>query len=278
MLIWMAENKHKRVLLSVTFLSLPFLQLSSRWGLQEPTRAFCRNGVHPAASPWDKSLMPGMGRWKMRRWGARRSLSPAEDGAECASRPCQPLVPGSPGCHRDGGVGDAARCQGTVSRCCFICCPFVHCDLVGIKSRTAMVRNCLFLHLENRAQLVFWAWLMLMNPLSCTSAEQTAVSRSRSSLLGTGQGPQPGSPNRPGNGADRADLWSWLNFTRIKQPRGIRVFPRWWDLQDRLSAWYVNRACCGGLPHLHRGELRVKALHSSYLSAHAFLSCFLCGG
>lgn len=137
----------------------------------------------------------------------------------------------------------------------------------------------MFLRLENQAQLVFGAWLMLMNPLSCTSAEQTSASRSCSSLPGMG-GPEPGSPNRPGNGADCAFVQDFCcsNFARIKQPRGIPVFPRWWDLQDRLSARCVSRVCRGGSPCLRRGELRVKALHSSHLSAYAFLCSFLCAG
>lgn len=71
-----------------------------------------------------------------------------------------------------------------------------------------------FFRLENQAQLVSGAWLMLLELQSK---------------------PQRAAANCPGNAADCADLCC-LNIPRIKQPRGIPVFPCWQDFRDRLLA------------------------------------------
>lgn len=146
------------------------MQLSSRWDSLEPPRAFHRS----SAGPWDRALVPAVGDGAG-TVGAQRILSLAEEGAERASSPCQPRVPGATA----GWVTQVAASSVTLW--------------------SGIVCAHLFLCLKNRIWPIFGAWLMLLSPSSCAWKLQPRLhARYRG---------KPNSSNFTGNGAGCADPW-----------------------------------------------------------------------
>lgn len=160
--------------------------------------------------------------------GSSEDPQPGRGGSRASQ---QPLPAPCPRCHHR--VGDTGHCQGTNSRCCFICHLW-----------SVVVRNCLcsLVSLSGELGLArFWGLADAPVPLElCLEAAAMAPC--------LGWGAEPSSPNCPGNGPGSADLWC-SDFARIKQPWGSLSFP-------------PSRS------HLHPGELQVKAVSSLDFSAH----------
>lgn len=190
------------------------------------------------------------------------------DRAEHASRPCQPLAPVSPRCHRHSSLPAPA---GTAAPSAALA--FLESQSASHRGqqRSGIVCANMFLHLANRAQLVFCSWLMFTKPLSCASAEQTTATAA-CWHAGT---QNPNAPV-PKPAWERGRSCRFVLVGKFCQNKAALGNPRLSHCRDRAGSQQgLDRACRGSSSHSHLRELRVEASHSQHIRV-AFLSSFLC--